>query len=125
MISMMIKKKKKPYFNIPNYGAKKRSRVQARWRKQRGVDNKKRTKHSFMGAEPTIGYKNSDAVSGIRASGKRAVHIANKAELMKAMESGEESFDIVLASALSKRKRMEIIKIAEAQKIKVANRGKL
>jgi large subunit ribosomal protein L32e len=122
---MMLKKKSKPYFNIPNYGAKKRSRVQSRWRKQRGVDNKKRTKHSFMGAEPTIGYKNPDSISGIRPSGKRAIHVSNKMELMRAIESSEESFDVILSGSLSKRKRLEIIKIADGQKIKVANRGSL
>ena len=39
---MKMIKRKHPRFNVPNYGAKKRKRVMARWRKQRGVDNKKR-----------------------------------------------------------------------------------
>ena len=41
---MIVKKKSHPNFKVPNYGAKTGRRVKARWRKQRGIDNKKRIK---------------------------------------------------------------------------------
>ena len=56
-------------------------RVKARWRKQRGIDNKKRIKKDFAGAEPTIGYKNMDSQMGLRADGNRMILVHNVAEL--------------------------------------------
>ena len=41
-----MQKKTHPTFSIPNFGSKHRKRVPARWRKQRGIDNKKRIKIS-------------------------------------------------------------------------------
>jgi ribosomal protein L32E len=67
---MAIKKKGHPTFNVPNFGSKSRSRVKARWRKQRGIDNKKREKMDFMGAEPTIGYRNPESLRGVRGAAR-------------------------------------------------------
>ena len=69
---------------MPNFGAKSRSRVKARWRKQRGIDNKKRVKKDFMGAEPTIGYRNPEILRGVRENGKRIVLVHNVDELKSA-----------------------------------------
>lgn len=117
------KKKGHPKFNVPNYGTKSRSRVKARWRKQRGIDNKKRIKRSHMGAEPTIGYRNPESVRGIRQNGKRAVLVHNIAEFRSAL-SGEESVDVIVAASLSRRKRLEISKLAAENKVRVVNMGR-
>ncbi|MDE1811213.1 MAG: hypothetical protein KGH66_04175, partial [Candidatus Micrarchaeota archaeon] len=66
-MTITMKKKPHPKFNVPNFGARSMSRVPERWRKQRGIDNKKRIKRNFMGAEPTIGYGNPKAIRGVRA----------------------------------------------------------
>jgi len=117
---MKIAKKKHPKFNVPNYGAKHRKRVKERWRKQRGIDNKKRIKKSFMGAEPTIGYGNPEELKGVRASGRRAVRISNINELRSVIEEGS-SVDIILAKGLSRRKRAELAKLAHDNELHVVN----
>ena len=122
MILMKMHKKPHPKFNVPNFGAKNRSGVKERWRKQRGVDNKKRVKKAFAGAEPTIGYRNPESLRNVRFSGKRAILVHNINELKDALgnpDAGE--FDVMLAASLSKRKRIEIVKIAEQNKIHVTN----
>ena len=117
------KKKGHPKFNVPNYGTKNRSRVQARWRKQRGIDNKKREKLAFAGAEPTIGYRNPEAIRGVRANGKRAVLVHNVAEFRNVV-SGEEAVDVILAGTVSRKKRLEINKMAQENKVRIVNLGK-
>lgn len=116
------KKKSHPTFNVPNFGAKKRSRVPERWRKQRGIDNKKRIKKDFMGAEPTIGYRNSEELRGVRANGKRIVMIYNLNHLKEVLANPEmTNYDVTLAGPLSRRKKMEITKVAAQNKIHVTN----
>ncbi len=116
-------KKSHPKFNVPNFGARSRSRVPERWRKQRGIDNKKRIKKSFMGAEPTIGYRNSDKVRGVRASGKRLMvaHNANEVKMIK----DASMYEVAIAHDVSKRKRKEIVSAAKDSGINVVNSGKL
>ncbi len=119
---MNIKKKSHPKFNVPNVGAVNRSRVPDRWRKQRGIDNKKRVKKAFAGAEPTIGYANPESVRGIRVNGKRTVLVHNVNELKEVIENPDmTNVDITLASSLSKRKRIELVALATQNKLHVTN----
>lgn len=118
----MQKKKGHPKFNVPNYGAKKRKRVLPRWRKQRGIDNKKRIKKRFMGAEPTIGYGNPRSIRGIKPNGKRTILVHNAKELSKILESNMlKGYDVTIAKSVSARKRIEITEAANKAKIKVTN----
>ncbi len=117
----MMKKKSHPVFSVPNYGAKKRKRVKPRWRKQRGIDNKKRIKKSFMGAEPTIGYGNPEALKGVRANGKRTVLVGSEAELRVLMGGGAKDFDVTLRKGISSRKRAMLRGIADRAGISVTN----
>lgn len=116
-------KKTHPKFNVPNFGAKSRKRVKERWRKQRGIDNKKRTKKSFMGAEPTIGYGNPEGLRGVRASGRRLVLVHN-VEQMKGIND-KETYEVAIAHDVSKRKRKEIVEAAKGTGIRIVNSGKL
>ncbi len=122
---MALKRKNHPKFNVPNFGAKSRKRVQERWRKQRGIDNKKRIKKNFMGAEPTIGYGNPESIKGIRASGRRLILVHNVNEIIDiAKDSGKRAlFDVAIAHGVSRRKRAEIISIADTNQIRITNRG--
>lgn len=122
-----MNKKTHPKFNVPNFGARNRSRVKARWRKQRGIDSKKRIKKRFMGAEPTIGYGNPKELKGIRANGKRIVLVHNVDELngvLQMMTRGYEGFalpDITIAKSVSIRKRIAITELAKKGNLKVTN----
>jgi large subunit ribosomal protein L32e len=119
---MLMMRKKHPKFNIPNFGAKQRKRVLPRWRKQRGIDNKKRIKRNFMGAEPTIGYGNPASLRGIRANGKRIMLVRNPGELRDMIrEKRLEGYDVTIANGISLRKRIEITMLAGKSNIKVTN----
>ncbi len=116
--SIMIKKRH-PKFYVPNFGVK--VRVKERWRKQRGIDNKKRTTKSFMGAEPTIGYRNPEAIRGVRINGRRIVLIHNVPELERMVSKGESDFDVTIAKPVSVRKRIEISELASKKGLHVTN----
>ncbi len=120
---MALLKKSHPKFNVPNFGSKKRKGVKERWRKQRGIDNKKREKLSFAGAEPTIGYRNPESIRGVRANGKRAILVHNVDELKAAISEMQGSFDITVAGAVSTRKRAQIVEVAMANGLHVTNGG--
>ncbi len=121
---LKVAKKRHPKFNVPNYGAKNRKRVLERWRKQRGIDNKKRIKKSFTGAEPTIGYRNPEGLRGLRADGRRSVLVHSVGELRELLENPEDSgFDVMIAGAVGARKRAAISTLAAQNGIKVTNGG--
>ena len=114
-----MQKKKHPTFAVPNYGAKSRKRVKSRWRKQRGIDNKKRIKRSGYGAEPNIGYKNAPEVRHLRPDGTMENLVHNEAEMKACV--GVPGISVRLSSTLSKRKRAIIGKMAEDNGIRVVN----
>ncbi|MGC8652157.1 MAG: eL32 family ribosomal protein [Candidatus Micrarchaeia archaeon] len=116
----MVTKKGHPKFNVPNYGAKHRKRVKERWRKQRGIDNKKRVDKKFMGASPSIGYRNPERLRGTRQDGMRTVLVSNMNELRSAIEEGA-NVSVILASSLSTRKKAELSKLAFENEIHVIN----
>ncbi len=116
----MVKKKSHPTFNVPNFGAKSRSRVLPRWRKQRGIDNKKREKMDFMGAEPTIGYKNPESLRGVRRNGRRIVLVHNTDDLKRLLAGDVSGIDVTIAGGVSIRKRIAISELAQG-KVAVTN----
>ena len=119
---MVVKKKSHPNFKVPNYGAKNRSSVKARWRKQRGIDNKKRIKKAFAGAEPTIGYKNMDSMIGVRVNGKRIMLVRSVMELQKMIkEDSLKGYDVTIAKGVSNRKREVMTELAQKSSIRVTN----
>jgi large subunit ribosomal protein L32e len=119
---MIMNKKPHPTFSVPNFGAKNRKRVLPRWRRQRGIDSKKRIKRNFMGAEPTIGYRNPESIRGVRANGKRIVIVRNAEELNKLIKSkGLEGCDVTVSKSVSLRKRIAITEIAVKSRINVTN----
>ncbi len=113
-------KKTHPKFNIPNFGAKHMKRVKERWRKQRGIDNKKRVKRSGYGAVPNIGYKNNEQIRGVRPDGTRGVVVHNRKELESLF--GKGGFSAVLAHGLSVRTRGELTRLADEKGVRVTNR---
>ncbi|MEM3791190.1 MAG: eL32 family ribosomal protein [Candidatus Micrarchaeaceae archaeon] len=112
-------KKNVPWFKVPNFGAKNRKRVKDRWRAQRGIDNKTREKRKGYLKMPNIGYKNPEELRFTR-NGKKIVLVRNKEEMLN---TDKETL-VYLSHALSKRKKIELQRIADEKGIEVANRVK-
>lgn len=100
-----IKKKKKAYFNVPNY--KQKVQVKNRWRKPHGIDSKKRIRRKEFGACPRVGYKNTFEARTAHPLGIKEVIVNNVAELEKIKD--QERIGVRIAGAVSKRKK-EIIR---------------
>ncbi len=112
-------KRSKPKFRVPNYGAPNRKRVKARWRKQRGIDNKRRVKKQNRGPLPKIGYKNSNVVRHSRPDGSFEFLVHNRAELLSVQ--GMPGYVARFSHDLSVRKRAELFKLAQENSITVLN----
>ena len=111
-----MKKKTHPTFSVQNFGRTKRKRVKERWRRPRGLDNKKRRKVRQMGALPNVGYKNPPCLRGIHPCGKREVLVCN----ITALE-GLKDVAVRIGSSVSKRKKETMRKKAKEMKLKVLN----
>ncbi len=121
----MLRKKSHPKFSVPNAQAKNRKRVKDRWRVQRGLDNKKRMKKAFMGAEPTIGYRNPESVRHVMQNGMRAYLVHSQPELMGMLKNSDTGkFDVIIAKGVGKVKRRQIMESAKKEGIRVRNGGK-
>ncbi len=91
---------------------------QERWRRPKGLDNKIR--HQIKGYPPLvkIGYRQPKAVRGLHPSGFEPVRVFRPEDLDKVDPSRQA---IIIASTVSKRKRLEIIKKALEKGIKILN----
>lgn len=74
-----MNKKKVPDFkrNIPA----SRKLYRDKWRKPRGIDNKKRVRKASEGPSPNIGYKNPEEIRGLHPSGYREVLVRNESDM--------------------------------------------
>lgn len=116
---IMAVKKSHPKFSVPNYGAKSRKGVKARWRKQHGIDNKKKIGRIGYGASPSIGYKNAVQFRFARPDGMWEQVVNNEKELIAVPRDGKHV--AVFAHGLSTKKRTFLLKIANTNKIRVVN----
>lgn len=110
----MITKRKKPKFNVLNYGFMKS--VKKSWRKPRGTHNKKRMKRAFTGALPKIGYGNAADVRCLREDGRKEMLVCNLSELEAA-----KGFAVRIASSVGMKKRLEMKKRADALGLDIVN----
>ena len=110
----LLKKKKKPNFNVPNVGFM--VSVKARWRKPRGTANKKRMKYKFMGKLPKIGYKNAADIRGMHPTKKAEVLINTPSEL-----EGLTNVVVRIAATVGGKKRRVIEEKAKSLKLNVVN----
>ncbi|MDE1860909.1 MAG: hypothetical protein KGH72_04310 [Candidatus Micrarchaeota archaeon] len=116
----MIRKRNKPHFIVPNFGAPNRKRIKDRWRRQRGIDNKKRVKKKESGPTPSIGYKNGAEVRYHRPDGSTESLVHNEMELMTLI--GMKNVSARLAHDISRRKRFALQKVADQHGIRIVNR---
>ncbi len=109
-----------PRFKRPNVGRSKRSRLEDKWRKPRGIDNKQAAHRMPSGALPSVGYKNMRSIRGIHPSGFREVLVRNLGDIAK-LAGKSETTAIRIAAVIGRRKRELLVKKAEELKLKVLN----
>lgn len=114
-MKMIAKKHKPKKFKVMNLGFMKS--VKDRWRRPRGVDNKKRIRKRSAGPSPRIGYKNSGEVRFLHPSGLKEVLVHNVAELIAA----GNNVAVRIAGGVGGRKKAEIEKKAGELKLRVIN----
>jgi len=112
-----MEKKKKPNFNVLNFGFFKS--VKSRWRKPRGTHNKKRMKFQWAGASPKIGYRNAPELRDLHPSGMREVLVFNPAGL-----EGLKDVVVRISSTVGARKRAVVEERAKALELRVVNASK-
>lgn len=112
-----MEKKKKPNFNVLNFGFFKS--VKSRWRKPRGTHNKKRMKFQWAGASPKIGYRNAPELRDLHPSGMKEVLVCNPAAL-----EGLSGVVVRISSTVGVRKRAVMEEKARALKLRVVNASK-
>ncbi len=124
MMIMAVAKKKHPKFLRPNYGRSSRSRIKIAWRAPRGIDNKKRRKVEYMGALPSIGYRNAREMRGVRKDDglrERYVHNVQETEaVLKDKDAGKKYF-VKIAGSVGERKRALIRAKCKNAGVKVSN----
>lgn len=108
-------RKKKPRFRRQEHYKKRLDLV---WRKPIGIDSKQHEGKRGKGKKPNIGYKNPDAIRGLHPLGYRPVLVHNVRELGLVNPQTEAA---VIASAVGRRKRNEVIKEANRLKITILN----
>lgn len=113
-----MKKKKKPKFNVLNSTKK---RIKKRWRKPRGIDNKKRIRRKDFGACPKIGYGNTKTQKGKHALGLKEKIAHNVKDVICISENKKEKFAVRISATVSKRNKDAIRKKAQELKIMVLN----
>ena len=111
----MVKKKPKPTFNVSN--SAKKVRIKSRWRKPRGIDNKKRIKRKDFGAHPKIGRKNKKEDRGKHPCGLREILVYNLSEITETIKG----FAIRISGKVSKRNKQSIREKAKKLNIKTLN----
>ncbi|MFA6214016.1 MAG: eL32 family ribosomal protein [Candidatus Micrarchaeia archaeon] len=111
---MSIKKRKHPKFLRPNYGRSSRSRIKLAWRRPRGIDNKKRLKIKYMGASPSIGYRQPNAIRYFHPRGLPEALVQTPADL-----AGLKNVVIRIAGSVGRLKRAAIEKLASSMGLHV------
>ncbi len=96
-------------------------RIKENWRRPRGIDSKMRLHKKGYPPCPRVGYRTPKLVRGLHPSGYEEVLVYN-VEDVKNKVTDPSRQAIRIASTVGRKKRMEIIKLADELGIKVLNR---
>jgi len=110
-------KKTHPKFFRPNLGRTSRKRIKANWRRPRGIDNKKRLKIKYVGAEPNIGWRGRKEIRGLHPSGFKEFLVSNLNDL----DSLKGNEIIRISSGVGRKKRLAIIEKCKKQGLRILN----
>lgn len=108
-------KKKKPKFIRQN---KSKKSLEEKWRQPKGMHSSLRKKRLGKGKHPSPGYSSPKAVRGLHKTGLKQVVVNNVPELTKLDAKTEGA---VIHARVGKKKKVEMLKEAEKQKITVLN----
>lgn len=108
--------KKKGKFKRQNLGKKKR--VPDRWRRPKGIDSGHRIDEKHKPAHPRSGYMTPKHVKGLDVTGFEIIRVFNVFDL-DGLDSKTQA--ILIASAVGKKKRLEIQKSAQDKSIQILN----
>lgn len=109
-------KKRKPYFVVKE--SKFSARVKSRWRFPRGKHSAVRQFHKGRPKMPTIGFSSPIEVKGLHPSGLLPVIVHNLAQ-MQSIDT--KSQGVVIAASVGNRKKLQLLKYATGEKIKILN----
>lgn len=114
----LLSKKKKPKFIRQQWFQFKK--LGKKWRRPKGRHSKLRKSLGYRPPKPKIGYGTPKKIRGLHPSGfvERLVHRPSDLENIDA-----EKEAIRIAHGVGKKKKMEIIGIADEKGIRVLNRG--
>jgi len=115
----MPAKKKIPKFLRPNYGRSSRKRIKGNWRRQRGIDNKKRIKMKHMGKSPSIGYGQDRRIRSVHPAGKRETLVSS----MKQLVAADGSLLIRIAGGVGMKLKQKLLEEAKKKNLVVLNPG--
>ena len=107
-------KKKKPKFSPMNLTT--RIRVKDRWRKPRGVANKRRRKCAYVGPSPRVGYKNAEEARHLHPLGLPEFLVKTPTEL-----DGAKDVLVRIAGSVGAKKRTLIEEKAKKLGLRVLN----
>ena len=107
--------KRQDYMRFSRLG-KNRKKLQ-KWRRPRGIDSKMRIKRRHYPASPRIGYRSPRSELG-KIQGLKPLLVHNLKEL-KLVDKNS----IVILARIGAKKKLELLKEAEKQGVKIQNVG--
>jgi len=108
-----------PTFKRTNVGRPSRKRLEDKWRRPRGIDNKQREKFNKAGFIPRIGYRNEKEIRDLHPSGFMEVLITCERDLENVID--KECVAVRLASKLGKKKREALVQKVGELGLKLLN----
>jgi len=93
-------------------------RLGDKWRKPRGDQNKSKRRLKGKPLMPSIGYGTDAGKRGLHPSGMREIIVRNINELSLVKDAAAR-----ISGSVGKKKRIEMLKIAQEKKITILNGG--